>query len=153
MRISVGSSDVCSSDLLFVAKGVDGVGARHREGVAGDGADGDGEGEYRRQHEGAGPEVDARVEAVEPIPHRPPGDRPGDEVGYDDGLGELPGEQPHDVAAAGAHHLADADLLSPRSEEHTSELQSLMRISYAVFCLKKKTKKYYKKPLRYTHKQ
>src|SRR3546814_9674852 len=29
----------------------------------------------------------------------------------------------------------------PRSEEHTSELQSLMRISYAVFCLKKKNKK------------
>src|SRR3546814_10543735 len=28
----------------------------------------------------------------------------------------------------------------PRSEEHTSELQSLMRISYAVFCLKKKIK-------------
>src|SRR3546814_6161231 len=28
---------------------------------------------------------------------------------------------------------------TPRSEEHTSELQSLMRISYAVFCLKKKT--------------
>src|SRR3546814_2937847 len=28
----------------------------------------------------------------------------------------------------------------PRSEEHTSELQSLMRSSYAVFCLKKKTK-------------
>src|SRR3546814_2095118 len=28
-----------------------------------------------------------------------------------------------------------------RSEEHTSELQSLMRISYAVFCLKKKTQK------------
>src|SRR3546814_2766573 len=33
--------------------------------------------------------------------------------------------------------LAKALLL--RSEEHTSELQSLMRISYAVFCLKKKT--------------
>src|SRR3546814_10074501 len=32
-----------------------------------------------------------------------------------------------------------------RSEEHTSELQSLMRISYAVFCLKKKTTQYYKK--------
>src|SRR3546814_5464893 len=33
-----------------------------------------------------------------------------------------------------------------RSEEHTSELQSLMRISYAVFCLKKKiNKQYYKK--------
>src|SRR3546814_5555558 len=32
--------------------------------------------------------------------------------------------------------------LSLRSEEHTSELQSLMRISYAVFCLKKNTKTY-----------
>src|SRR3546814_8364258 len=31
--------------------------------------------------------------------------------------------------------------LTGRSEEHTSELQSLMRISYAVFCLKKKKKK------------
>src|SRR3546814_1832703 len=32
-------------------------------------------------------------------------------------------------------------LVHRRSEEHTSELQSLMRISYAVFCLKKKKKK------------
>src|SRR3546814_3800725 len=32
------------------------------------------------------------------------------------------------------------DVTSLRSEEHTSELQSLMRISYAVFCLKKKNK-------------
>src|SRR3546814_5621156 len=31
-----------------------------------------------------------------------------------------------------------ASLRAPKSEEHTSELQSLMRISYAVFCLKKK---------------
>src|SRR3546814_2089264 len=37
--------------------------------------------------------------------------------------------------------VADAHQdLDPRSEEHTSELQSLMRISYAVFCLKKKKK-------------
>src|SRR3546814_1412572 len=35
-------------------------------------------------------------------------------------------------------HGGDGD--EPRSEEHTSELQSLMRISYAVFCLKKKKK-------------
>src|SRR3546814_7791111 len=35
-------------------------------------------------------------------------------------------------------HISDADI-ERRSEEHTSELQSLMRISYAVFCLKKKT--------------
>src|SRR3546814_4081864 len=34
--------------------------------------------------------------------------------------------------------------LDPRSEEHTSELQSLMRISYAVFCLKKKKNNEYK---------
>src|SRR3546814_7100936 len=33
------------------------------------------------------------------------------------------------------------DFVCVRSEEHTSELQSLMRISYAVFCLKKKNKK------------
>src|SRR3546814_4288040 len=42
--------------------------------------------------------------------------------------------------------LSEADIRpqhrrsNPRSEEHTSELQSLMRISYAVFCLKKKKK-------------
>src|SRR3546814_8481474 len=39
------------------------------------------------------------------------------------------------AAVTTAHRLM---LLDMRSEEHTSELQSLMRISYAVFCLKKK---------------
>src|SRR3546814_4498416 len=39
--------------------------------------------------------------------------------------------------AVGASAASSADVR--RSEEHTSELQSLMRISYAVFCLKKKT--------------
>src|SRR3546814_4633560 len=40
-----------------------------------------------------------------------------------------------------AWHLQQlAHLVDMRSEEHTSELQSLMRISYAVFCLKKKIK-------------
>src|SRR3546814_10796906 len=37
-------------------------------------------------------------------------------------------------------HAKLDDLASMRSEEHTSELQSLMRISYAVFCLQKKNK-------------
>src|SRR3546814_10501413 len=37
--------------------------------------------------------------------------------------------------------FGDVNFNSQRSEEHTSELQSLMRISYAVLCLKKKTKK------------
>src|SRR3546814_3782014 len=50
------------------------------------------------------------------------------------------------------HERTKADALHPapnprthacRSEEHTSELQSLMRISYAVFCLKKKKKNMY----------
>src|SRR3546814_7560487 len=54
-----------------------------------------------------------------------------------------------EVLDRGAHRLEDGDLvvvapsaalaarqLQERSEEHTSELQSLMRISYAVFCLK-----------------
>src|SRR3546814_6313277 len=36
-------------------------------------------------------------------------------------------------------HRSDGNAGFARSEEHTSELQSLMRISYAVFCLKKKT--------------
>src|SRR3546814_9812011 len=51
---------------------------------------------------------------------------------------------PNNVGA-GAHHymhiLGIVALGSMRSEEHTSELQSLMRISYAVFCLKKKKQK------------
>src|SRR3546814_2651577 len=41
---------------------------------------------------------------------------------------------------------AAAALADRRSEEHTSELQSLMRISYAVFCLKKKTRRNTYKP-------
>src|SRR3546814_5406923 len=51
---------------------------------------------------------------------------------------------PHAAAGNNPRYNGDqvdfvTDLLVHRSEEHTSELQSLMRISYAVFCLKKKT--------------
>src|SRR3546814_2612168 len=46
------------------------------------------------------------------------------------------------VTQVGQHGRQFPGFPQPRSEEHTSELQSLMRISYAVFCLKKK--KYYK---------
>src|SRR3546814_5034686 len=49
--------------------------------------------------------------------------------------------------AAFAAALLNSQPMGFRSEEHTSELQSLMRISYAVFCLKKKTK--YKTHLTY----
>src|SRR3546814_923419 len=52
--------------------------------------------------------------------------------GEDVGVAEAAG-------VAGQHHgVADVEVV--RSEEHTSELQSLMRSSYAVFCSKKKTK-------------
>src|SRR3546814_10886614 len=56
---------------------------------------------------------------------------------------EAPGE--HDLTAhvdfgtlGAAARIVGAAVHGPRSEEHTSELQSLMRISYAVFCSKKK---------------
>src|SRR3546814_3069781 len=42
----------------------------------------------------------------------------------------------NELLTADIHDVAVVELLA-RSEEHTSELQSLMRISYAVFCLKK----------------
>src|SRR3546814_12674888 len=51
-------------------------------------------------------------------------------------LAAVSGRQPGEGAAAGDRQWCVHAL---RSEEHTSELQSLMRISYAVFCLKKNT--------------
>src|SRR3546814_3052514 len=54
------------------------------------------------------------------------------------GTDEIP--HPHH-AATGTADMSNIVSLKHRSEEHTSELQSLMRISYAVFCLKKKNKK------------
>src|SRR3546814_1831848 len=57
-------------------------------------------------------------------------DRRGDDAGR--GYGERPAGGGDADQRPSAFHPAD------RSEEHTSELQSLMRISYAVFCLKKK---------------
>src|SRR3546814_1360704 len=67
-------------------------------------------------------------------PHRRSGCRD------DAGTGRMVAPQPAGGACRHSGrppHGVDAD----RSEEHTSELQSLMRISYAVFCLKKKNKK------------
>src|SRR3546814_7343782 len=45
------------------------------------------------------------------------------------------------IASVEVTKVPTAQTIEGRSEEHTSELQSLMRISYAVFCLKKKKKK------------
>src|SRR3546814_9304942 len=133
MRISDWSSDVCSSDLVLSARGREGqlLGQPHR-----------------REHLLLlGPQV-SRVE-TDGLLHG--GERHElQEVILDDVAG---GADP--VVIAGA--AADADVLGHRdlhvvdvvavpdrlvqlvrSEEHTSELQSLMRISYAVFCLQKK---------------
>src|SRR3546814_9359219 len=72
-----------------------------------------------------------RVRVVRAEHHLVPAD------GVDDvGDASLPERADPDVAA---EHLQRV-LGEVRSEEHTSELQSLMRISYAVFCLKKKKK-------------
>src|SRR3546814_6477550 len=49
-----------------------------------------------------------------------------------------PGDRCQDLTGGGVLPLRQEELRLARSEEHTSELQSLMRISYAVFCLKKK---------------
>src|SRR3546814_8636223 len=49
-----------------------------------------------------------------------------------------------DIVPSQANRLTEtSSCIDKRSEEHTSELQSLMRISYAVFCLKKKNTKTY----------
>src|SRR3546814_3610243 len=108
MRISDGSSDVCSSDLIIEpGKRADFVEAQPRP--------------FRRH--------------IKPAVAGKAGKRRGTKVEGRRG-------------AAGADIVHDADAPSDggsrpqaatdRSEEHTSELQSLMRISYAVFCLKKK---------------
>src|SRR3546814_2287941 len=46
------------------------------------------------------------------------------------------------LAFVSSRSFTTSNIIGARSEEHTSELQSLMRISYAVFCLKKKKNKY-----------
>src|SRR3546814_1466419 len=111
MRISDRSSDVCSSDLLHeLDLGVQV--ALDRDAA-----------QQRLQHT-EGVHVDAGgglIDAGHGGDHQPA--RQGDQ----------PGHQEHDPAAL----PQDVEIVE-RSEEHTSELQSLMRISYAVFCLKKK---------------
>src|SRR3546814_9683553 len=122
MRISDWSSDVCSSDLAprVLHK------ALRRRALA-DRAVAGAEGE--RPHGAA--------LGLRPGPHP----APGGALREADGLSRraelagrvAPGHQGRDLASPAAQRI------QARSEEHTSELQSLMRISYAVFCLKKKT--------------
>src|SRR3546814_1540983 len=126
MRISDWSSDVCSSDLLVGAGGGDG---RHI-GHDGGGFLLVGVGEILQPRVGGVGGRDVLAHRLHPCHvhgrvgrvHHLPDD---DVVGGRD-IGQVGGG----VAGLGEHL---------RSEEHTSELQSLLRISYAVFCLQKKS--------------
>src|SRR3546814_6368702 len=121
MRISDWSSDVCSSDLVrrrgpgrITCRCIDPLRAR-----GGDRAPGAGGLTDRRQRPGA---LLARFRR-----HR----------AWNPGLASQDAAiQPWTVAG----EAGGRSFRQQRSEEHTSELQSLMRISYAVFCLKKKNK-------------
>src|SRR3546814_7933019 len=110
MRISDWSSDVCSSDLV-----------EHRHHLAVDVLD-------------TVAAVDQHQRALE---HRPPAQIVVDQEApfFDDIPGRLGKAVSGHVDEPEHQRRADVEI---RSEEHTSELQSLMRISYAVFCLKKK---------------
>src|SRR3546814_9614760 len=110
MRISDWSSDVCSSDLPG------GRGEQHR-GLAFD-------------HAQVGGFVHVRIAHVQKLQHLALGDAVG-------GVGEDP---LHVHRVEFDHQLEAARIQEVRSEEHTSELQSLMRNSYAVFCLIKNKK-------------
>src|SRR3546814_2142400 len=120
MRISDWSSDVCSSDLAAVAEVVDFL---------------------RRQQHHVGLE---RLLAAVGLRR---GDRGGLrravlQAGDVEGFRAVEAERLRVLAVLELQREhAHADQVGAmRSEEHTSELQSLMRISYAVFCLKKKNK-------------
>src|SRR3546814_1924638 len=123
MRISDWSSDVCSSDLHIVAVVLDADRAL-RITVHRDVAD--------RQPGDARAGVGARGHIVEEA---------RDIIRLD----VLDGQVAHVPADADGRadilegEIAEPQIVGPRSEEHTSELQSLMRRSYAVFCLKKNT--------------
>src|SRR3546814_9906549 len=109
MRISDWSSDVCSSDDR-VAVGQAAPEEQH-------GADSGGDGEV----------ADGLV--AEPVIAG----------AFLDDVFETAEKQAHRGKAEEVKALEQAVIRFVRSEEHTSELQSLMRISYAVFCLKKTT--------------
>src|SRR3546814_7411278 len=122
MRISDWSSDVCSSDLLDLEQ------LHVRRNVVDD--------QNPRGHAGDAPRL--VKETLDGLQEVGDGDRLGD-IGLATALADLLLVPLHREGSDGN----DRDRLQiivflDRSEEHTSELQSLMRISYAVFCLKKK---------------
>src|SRR3546814_5404766 len=126
MRISDWSSDGCSSALTLADEGRPRV--RHQ--VANEPVD-------RAAVQAAGDRGEAALDQVGLVRRQDeaalPADQPRDEVEF---LRRHRSAPPAIRASRGP--ISDIPTISLRSEEHTSELQSLMRISYAVFCLKKK---------------
>src|SRR3546814_5897834 len=112
MRISDWSSDVCSSDLS------DDAWRSPRRGRAALASRHRQEGTARTAHIGCRRRAARRSGAG--------------------GKGRTPAPHHRPRGRTAGRSVRTAQLLADRSEEHTSELQSLMRISYAVFCLKKK---------------
>src|SRR3546814_3675238 len=119
MRISDWSSDVCSSDLAGDPR-IPGRNVAAAAAAAG----------HR-----ARPRAGARTGAADRL-RRAPAQQPAGNAVPGARLGRAPARARGLVAALDGRRLRRV-----RSEEHTSELQSLMRISYAVFCLKKKKQK------------
>src|SRR3546814_8762373 len=123
MRISDWSSDVCSSDLHLQQNILP-----HALGEVG--ADGADDGQVARQLGIAQHMVDAGAHGDDGLEVR---------KGLEAARRRLPDHRIfHLRPVAGIVPGADLQLGQQRSEEHTSELQSLMRTSYDVFCLKKK---------------
>src|SRR3546814_3642094 len=123
MRISDCSSDVCSSDLLRVAD-------RGRLALAPEGA-----------HLGALVQIgvgDDRARGLDELPMSEHIDERSGRHGREAGQRRLAApEQGAETLRPFPVAIVRIGRAPIRSEEHTSELQSLMRISYAVFCLKK----------------
>src|SRR3546814_3919528 len=133
MRISDWSSDVCPSDLGDAGQGDQVHRALQGAGLACSASAEPGEEAGQDRTGGATPVPPVRAVRIPRAPALRR--RRGQLQGRAQGLW-----QPADLCRAGFPGAAQGTLVR-RSEEHTSELQSLMRISYAVFCLKKKTKK------------
>src|SRR3546814_2450451 len=145
MRISDGSSDVCSSDLCgFTQASGHGLVAFGDQGVVQCGTVLRELAEARLQHVALLELLDLGLAdlVVDEQPRQQSADEPDPAEKTQPGGDPLEGDT--DIAVDQVHRQAACARvvgsgLQFRSEEHTSELQSLMRISYAVFCLKKKT--------------
>src|SRR3954449_6747763 len=97
------------ADLLFVPEGVDWAEPRDPDRVAGNGRDRDDQREQPGHDEGAWRQRDADIEAVQPVAHGPPGNRPGNDISKDHRLRELAGEKRDNAPTAPGRERGNAD--------------------------------------------